>query len=101
VNPLIADSPTIVDVASRRGLIKPDSAPRISRMPVPGASRYALSVEVSNIDEVERDYLNTLIAILTDPAMSQHRCDLRHGRISLMIDGDEVTWIDPREGGQA
>lgn len=107
MNPAILDGPSIVDVAKRRGWIKPSPHPRRARKrpapaaPPAGECRYALSLVVGNLHGTERDFLNTLISILTDPKLDQHRIEMREGKLTLMIDGDEVTWIDPREGALA
>lgn len=100
----ILDGPAIEDVAKRRGWIKPShQSRRAARRPTPpaspaGACRYAISLEVTCLHASERDLLNTLLSILTDPKLDQHRTEMREGKLTLMIDGDEVTWIDPREG---
>lgn len=60
--------------------------------------RYAISVEVGNLDEVERDFLNTIIAVLTVRALGLQRQALRSGKLAIYIDGDEVTWFSPEEG---
>jgi hypothetical protein len=59
--------------------------------------RYAVSLELVNLDEVERDLVNTLVAVLTDPALAAARQSLREGRIVLAIEHGEVIWTEPKE----
>lgn len=82
-----------VETAKARGWIRED--------PKAVMARYAMSLEVTNLDAVERAFLDTLISVLTDPKLASHRADLRAGLLTLAVEGDEVTWINPQEASIA
>lgn len=56
--------------------------------------RYAVSVEVANLTEPERDALNSLIALLTDPQLRRDRGEFLRGRTCLVVESGVVTWAD-------
>lgn len=60
--------------------------------------RHAVLVQVCNLTDEGKELLNTVIAILTDPALERAREELLDGRMALQMDGGEVTWINPGEG---
>jgi hypothetical protein len=60
-------------------------------------SRHAVLVQVANLSACEKTLLDTVIAILTDPALARARSDLMEGRMALAMEAGEVTWVDGPE----
>lgn len=59
--------------------------------------RHAVSVEVANLTDVERQLLDLTIAVLSDPALIDSKQAVLEGRLAMKVEGDEVVWIDPQE----
>lgn len=56
------------------------------------SARCAVMVEVVNLSEAERDALNALIALLTDPGLNGLRRRFIRGEVGLTLEAGEVVW---------
>lgn len=56
--------------------------------------RFEVRAHVGNLTELERDLLNSLIAILTDPQLRAFRGLMLRGKICLAVESGIVTWAD-------
>ena len=57
-------------------------------------SRFAVSLELVNLTQTERDLVNTMVALLSDPKLSFHRSQMLAGKMALVVEDGEVTWVD-------
>ncbi len=57
----------------------------------------ALRIHLDNVDPVTREIVHSLVALLTDPALDQHRQRFVDGELLMQIDGGEVTWTDAEQ----
>lgn len=56
------------------------------------SARYAVLVEVANLSEAERDALNSMIGMLTDPGLNGLRRRFVRGEVGLCLEDGDVTW---------
>lgn len=78
----------------RRQIMLEEQQRRAKERPV---RSHSLNVHLVNLTEVEKDLVATLVAVLTDPHMEVERQLLGTGQRALVVEGEEVTWIDPTE----
>lgn len=51
-------------------------------------------VEVCNLTAPEKDLLSTTIALLSDPKLAKAKRDLMDGRLAMVMEAGEVTWME-------
>lgn len=56
--------------------------------------RHAVMVEVCNLTAPEKDLLSTTIALLSDPKLAKAKRDLMDGRLAMVMEAGEVTWME-------
>lgn len=56
-----------------------------------------LRLDLINQEPAEHALLSTLVAVMTDPALSGARTRLLNGELAMVIEGEDVSWINPCE----
>jgi hypothetical protein len=54
-------------------------------------TRYAVSLELVNLTETERDVVNSFVAVMADPGLRKVREQFVAGRIALVVEDGEVV----------
>jgi hypothetical protein len=59
--------------------------------------RYAVDLSLANLSWSERDLVNSVVALLSDPALEEQRRKVVEGEVAIAMEGGEVTWIPTSE----
>ena len=59
-------------------------------------TRYAVSLDLVNLTEAERNAVHAFVAVMADPGLQRLREQFAAGQVALVVEEGEVTWPNTR-----